>query len=303
MQMLQDEREIAMCADTVRQLTPFAILEIGSAAGGTLAQWLRTGATHVVSIDADHNQLDRNALEQVRQPDQQLHLITGRSDDPTTIVQLDVLMARLGVTQFDVSYIDGAHTYSMVKLDFATCCPRTSKAVILNDPVMVDVAVFVGELSRIYPAWATASIVNPNRRLPCAGTHTCGSDYLAETGGGNYVLLLDERYRAVLENLRARIATELVPVEPDFQPTRSYFHRRGLARSTEYAAYWMGAYPTWGPARRWLFADAWACYERSRYAQALGDLEASRRLLQQARRARQRWHVGLLRRAVRPLLD
>jgi hypothetical protein len=298
MHVVQDELEITICFDAVRRLEPTAILEIGSLQGGTLAFWLRAGARHVVSIDMDHGQLKRDELEKIRAPGQTLHLVEGRSDRPETIARLDALMQAIGVARFDVAYIDGAHHYEGVKLDFGTCLPRTSKAIILNDPVLTDVRTFVDELARASHGWSTALVVNPNRRLPSIpGAYAGASDYVAETGAGNFIVLLDPRYRDVIEDVRTRAARELAPRDPDFEPTRTYFHRRGLSQSPEYAAYWRGLYPRWDAFSRFLFRDAWTLYERSKVEQEAGQLEASLRLARQAAGARARWKYHLLKRA------
>lgn len=297
MQVIQDELEITICFEAVKRLDPVAILEIGSAQGGTLAFWLKTGARHVVSIDVDHSQLHCEELERIRAPGQDLHLVEGGSDRPETIQRLDALMEAIGVTRFDVAYIDGAHHYAGVKLDFATCLPRTSKAIILNDPVLNEVRVFVDELSRASHGWTTAFVVNPNRSLPSVpGAYARPSDYVAETGAGNFIVMLDPRYGDVMDYVRDRTARELTPLDPAFEPTRTYFHRRGLTQSPEYAAYWNGLYPRWSAFSRFVLKDAWMLYERSKEEQQAGRLEASLRSARQATRARARWKYHLLKR-------
>jgi len=184
-----------------------------------------------------------------------------------------------------------------VKLDFATCLPRTSKAIIFNDPVLNEVRTFVDELARAQSGWETVLVVNPNRGLPSVpGRYAGASDYVAETGAGNFIVLLDPGYADVVDDVRKRVAAELVPADPAFEPTRSYFHRRGLTGSPEYAAYWNGLRPTWGPMARFLFRDAWAFYERSRTEERAGHLEASLRAARQARAARAAWKYHLLKR-------
>jgi precorrin-6B methylase 2 len=245
MQVLQDELEIHICFDAVKTLEPFSILEIGSANGGTLAFWLRTGAAHVVSIDADHSRLEWSELNAATKPGQQLHLVTGRSEDPSTIERLDRVMNANGIGRFDVAFIDGGHDYRSVKLDFMTCLARTAKVIILNDSTFAEVRMFLDELARVSSGWQMVSVVNPNRRLPCAGPHTCGSDFLVETGGGNCVVVLDPRHSSVLDYTRSRVEKELKPMDDDFEPTRRYFHERGLKGSPAYAAYWAGRDPGW----------------------------------------------------------
>ena len=299
MKILQDELEISITAEAVRRLKPYAIFEIGSANGGTVARWLRAGATHVVSLDADHSKLEWSELEQVKSDDQHIHLITGRSEDPDTIRRLDQTMEKINVERFDVAYIDGGHSYMWVKCDFVTCLPRVSKAIILNDPVMVDVGVFVSEILRTQYGAQAVSIVNPNRRLPCAGQHTCDSDYLAETGGGNCFVLLDSQFNDVLDFIRTRVENELVPKEKHFEPTRSYFHQRGLAESPEYEQYWSNLYPQYGRFHRWLYADAMRLYRESYSEQMRGRIEESLHLIKQAKRMQRRWHYDLIKRLAR----
>ena len=302
MKMLQDELEIGICSETVRRLQPKAVLEIGSEKGGTLSVWLKLGVPHVVSLDVNHSQLDRQGLEAVRAPHQTLTLITGDSRQPETIARLDATMKELGIEQFDMSYIDGAHDYLSVKADFATCLTRTSALVIVNDPVLLQVGQFLDELTRArHTTWKWLNVINPNRRLPSAGTHTCGSDYLAETGGGNFLLFVSDRVDAAYQYARDRVARELVPSDPAFQPTRSYFHQRGIRESPEYAAYWSGLYPAWGLKGHWRFGEAVSWYRRSYEEQMRGEIEQSLRLARIAERARRRWIVSFLKYRLRPL--
>jgi len=299
MQIIQDELEISITAEAVRRLKPYAIFEIGSANGGTIACWLRAGATHVVSLDHDHSKLEWSALEQVKGRDQHIHLVTGRSEDPDTIRDLDQTMKKINVEKFDVAYIDGGHSYMWVKCDFATCLPRVSKAIVLNDPVIVDVGLFVSEILRTQYGAQAVSIVNPNRRLPCGGQHTCGSDYLAETGGGNCFVLLDSQFNDVLDFVRTQVEDKLSPKEKDFEPTRSYFHQRGLALSPEYEKYWSNLYPQYGRFYRWLYADAMQLYRESYAEQKRGRIEESLYLIKQAKRVERRWHYDLMKRIAR----
>jgi hypothetical protein len=297
MDVIQDELEITICFEAVKRLAPLAIVEIGSAKGGTLAFWLKTGARHVVSIDVDHSPLRLDELERMRAPGQELHLIEGASNRPATIQRLDALMKTIGVSRFDVAYVDGAHHYEGVKLDFATCLPRTAKAIIFNDPLLEDVGIFIEELSRANHDWATAVVVNPNRRLPSVpGAPAYTSPYMVETGGGNVIVLLDPRYGDVLDYVRNRVSRELTPIDPAFEPTRVYFHQRGMTQSPQYAAYWTGLYPSWGPVPRFVFKDAWSLYDRSKEEQRAGRLEAALRFARQADRARARWKYHLLKR-------
>ena len=297
MQIVQDELEIDICSDAVKRLHPVSILEIGSQYGGTLGFWLKTGARHVISVDVDHSQLDRASLEAIRSEDQEVHLVTGNSRDPALIAQLDEKMKELSISQFDVAFIDGAHDYLSVKNDFATCLPRTSKLLIFNDPVLVEVGEFIAELTKASNGWKTVNVVNPNRRLPCPGVHTCGSDYLAETGGGNFLLFLSHDTEDVFCYARSRVERELAPRDPAFRPHRSYFHQRGLSQSAEYAAYWASLYPKWAFRDSRLFAPSVAFYRLSYEEQMRGRLERSLKLIREADKARRYWWRYLPRRA------
>ena len=302
MVIIQDEREIEICRDVVAQLKAQAILEIGSASGGTLSEWLKAGARHLVSIDMDHGQLDRAALERLAGPGQSLHLITGDSGDPRTILRLDELMRQLGIGAFDAAYIDGGHSYEMVKRDFATCLPRTSTLLMFNDPVLVEVGQFIDELRRsAHPQWRFVTVINPNRRLPCAGEHTCGSAYIGETGCGNVLLFLTAQTRDIAVSVEDRVRRELAPQDPTFQPTRAYFHQRGLAQSPAYAAYWAGLYPGWGLKGHRVFRESAAWYRRSYEEQMNGRLELSLALVKKAERSRRLWWRCWLRALLRRL--
>jgi len=112
----QQPAEIEVLVARCRGLRPRAILEIGTARGGTLRCWLECaspGAT-VISVDLpwkaeDHRELFRSWAP----PGVTLHLLHADSHDPATLAEV----ARLAPV-LDFLFIDGDHTYRGVKQDF-----------------------------------------------------------------------------------------------------------------------------------------------------------------------------------------
>jgi len=302
--VIQDELEFSICLDAVRRLKPSAILEIGSASGGTLALWLETGVRHLVSVDVSRASLKWDDLQKKASADQEIHLVTGSSLVAETVQRLDAVMDAAGIKKFDVAFIDGAHTYQAVKIDLATCLPRTSRLIILNDPVLFEVGQVCNEITRADPPWRMINVINPNRRLPCASAHTCGSSYLGETGVGNVLMFLgggqdeDESFNHVAR----RVEEELSPEDPSFEPTRTWFHQRGLSQSPEYAAYWKGLFPENLDEDSVLFRDEIRLFRIARDLQQVGKLEESLSCIRRAKRARKDWALLLLKRIARRLL-
>lgn len=125
----QSRWEIRHLLEEVADLRPRAMLEIGTATGGSLLAFSRTCAddAHIISID-----LPRGAFgggyplwkvplyKAFAGTGQRLDLIRGDSHSPDTFA---AVQDRLGGRPVDFLFIDGDHTYEGVEADFAQYAP------------------------------------------------------------------------------------------------------------------------------------------------------------------------------------
>lgn len=121
---LQVEEELASLVKEVRTLNPANVLEIGTAAGGTLFLWTRLAQPHAVIVSIDlpggkfGNGYSRGRAGVYRRfagKNQQLHLLREDSHVATTLEKTRQLF---GGRQVDLLFIDGDHTYDGVKRDW-----------------------------------------------------------------------------------------------------------------------------------------------------------------------------------------
>jgi len=121
---LQSRWELQRLVAEVSLLRPRAMLEIGTANGGSLLAFTRACApgAHVISIDlpggaygGGYPRWRRRLYEAFAAPGQRLDLIRGDSHDAQTLARVRSL---LGGRPLDFLFIDGDHSYEGVRSDF-----------------------------------------------------------------------------------------------------------------------------------------------------------------------------------------
>lgn len=121
----QSRWEFRQLLTEVARLKPRAMLEIGTANGGTLFAFTRVCASdaHVISVDLPHGAFGGGyprwripLYKSFAAPSQHLDLIRADSHSPQTFADVK---ARLNGRSLDFLFIDGDHTYDGVQTDFA----------------------------------------------------------------------------------------------------------------------------------------------------------------------------------------
>jgi predicted O-methyltransferase YrrM len=126
---LQVKEEILKLAETVMNLKPKFILEIGTANGGTLFLWTRIASedAHIISIDlpgglfgGGYPKCKIPLYKSFSKEKQKIYLITKDSHNPQTLKEVERI---LDGERVDFLFIDGDHTYKGVKKDFEGYSP------------------------------------------------------------------------------------------------------------------------------------------------------------------------------------
>jgi predicted O-methyltransferase YrrM len=111
-------------AELVKRLRPQALLEIGTALGGTLFLWCRLASDDatIISVDLPEGRFGGGSPEwripfymRMTRRKQQLVLLRENSHDRLT---LGKVMESLNGRQLDFLFIDGDHSFEGVKADF-----------------------------------------------------------------------------------------------------------------------------------------------------------------------------------------
>lgn len=149
---LQHKRELAGLLQLVADVAPATIVEIGTRTGATL--WALSQAAPdamLVSIDPTNQ---RRFLEELigggRVPDRELHLITGRSQEPSTLIELERI---LDGRPIGFLFVDGDHTLAGVERDVAMYVPLLEP--ILGFVALHDIRTIRPEVScDVHQLWA-----------------------------------------------------------------------------------------------------------------------------------------------------
>ena len=118
------------------------ILEIGTARGGTLYQFLKNADddAEIMTIDLPNGKFggekgiqDEQVMQSWKKNGQILHIVRG---DSTSIEVVRKITAHLQGRKFDFVFIDGDHTYSVVKSDYLTYREFTNGIMVFHDIAM-----------------------------------------------------------------------------------------------------------------------------------------------------------------------
>jgi predicted O-methyltransferase YrrM len=129
----QIRSEITSLANIVRDLRPKAVIEIGTAKGGTLFLFSRLAdpCATLVSIDLPGGEFGggyptwkARLYRSFCLPQQTMHLLRA---DSSAIITIENVKSILGETPVDFLFIDGNHTYEGVKKDFELYSPFVRK--------------------------------------------------------------------------------------------------------------------------------------------------------------------------------
>ena len=171
---LQTPREIEALYQTVCDLAPRRVLEIGTAKGGTLYLWTQAAAPDAALISIDlpggrfgggYRPCRSDLYRAFAQPGQTVNLLRADSHAPDTLDQVRRLLQGQAV---DFLFIDGDHTYAGVKADFLQYGPlvRPGGLIALHDilPANHDPEIRVSELwDQLRGRFESAEWVWPDR--------------------------------------------------------------------------------------------------------------------------------------------
>ena len=126
----QRRLEIKYLYDLIRVHKCKSICEIGTLLGGTLFMLCQAAPANakIVSVDIHSSFIRRQALRQLKQPDQQLKLIVG---DSHSIAVEKRLRSEFGEKGLDFLFIDGDHSLFGVLNDFARYSPLVTSGGII----------------------------------------------------------------------------------------------------------------------------------------------------------------------------
>lgn len=149
----QFRSELLQLAALVNRLKPKAVLEIGTARGGTFFLWCRLASEDatLISIDLPGGPFGGGYPEwrvpfyrKMAKPKQKTTLFRGNSHDPATLKKT---MATLNGHEIDFLFIDGDHSFEGVKRDFEMYSPlvRSGGIIAFHDIVPGETGMKVSE--------------------------------------------------------------------------------------------------------------------------------------------------------------
>jgi cephalosporin hydroxylase len=135
---VQVQCEIIKALQEIRKLRPKYIVEVGTAAGGTLFLWSRVAdpAATIVTIDLPGGEFGGGSsylrvpmFRSFALPGQTVHIIRGDSHNPQTVEQTKIHLAGNPV---DFLFIDADHTESGVRSDYGLYAPLVRRGAIIG---------------------------------------------------------------------------------------------------------------------------------------------------------------------------
>lgn len=153
-------QEFEQALELYREAAPASVLEIGTAAGGSLYHWLQNAKrTFVVSVDLDMSQIDQETADGwCPDPAIACVLIQGDTTAPWTRDKIKPY------APFDWLFIDGCHEYPAARSDWEAFRPMCNPGAYV---LFHDIA-----LKRQYPSGATAGVEQLWRELQAEGFWT-----------------------------------------------------------------------------------------------------------------------------------
>jgi cephalosporin hydroxylase len=133
---LQKRAEILRLTESVRQLRPRTVCEIGAAGGGTAFLFAHAAAPDatIISVDLKFERARRRAVESFARARQRVVCLQGDSHEEDTLA---AVRAALAGQSLDLLYLDGDHSFEGVAADFRLYAPlmRPGGLVVMHDIV------------------------------------------------------------------------------------------------------------------------------------------------------------------------
>jgi predicted O-methyltransferase YrrM len=181
---LQSRWEFGKLLETIAPVHPKAMLEIGTAKGGSLLAFSQLCApdAHIVSIDLPHGPFGGGyplwkvpLYKAFARSGQRLDLVRGDSHSASTFEHVQSLLAGRGV---DFLFIDGDHSYEGVRSDFETyqSLVRPGGIIALHDITAPDPdrpPKKGNESGDVYRFWAELTTDRPGETFVDPAGHGC----------------------------------------------------------------------------------------------------------------------------------
>lgn len=160
----QRPAEILPLLEELETARPRVVVEIGTAAGGTLLLFARVAAPEALLVSIDlrgggfgggYSWWRRHIYRSFARPGQRLVLVDGDSHAPAT---RELLLKHLAGRAIDFLFIDGDHSYAGVRQDFADYAPLVAAdgLICLHD-IRPDPHGFSGEVWRFWQELAAST--------------------------------------------------------------------------------------------------------------------------------------------------